>query len=103
MAESSFASLPLAYAEKSWFIVSAWSFLVLPLPIPLSFRRDSEGKTSMGGVTPFLYNSRERMICPSVMYPVKSGMGWVLSSSGMVRMGICVMDPFLPRIRPALS
>ena len=29
-----------------------------------------------------------KMICPSVIYPVKSGIGCVLSSSGMVRIGI---------------
>ena len=40
---------------------------------------------------------------PSVMYPVKSGMGWVTSSSGMDRMGIMVMEPLLSRIRPARS
>ena len=57
----------------------------------------------MGGVTPLRYRSRERMICPSVIYPVRSGMGCVLSSSGMVRIGIWVMEPSAPLIRPALS
>ena len=49
------------------------------------------------------YISRDKMICPSVIYPVRSGIGWVLSSSGMVRMGIMVMDPSLPILRPARS
>lgn len=40
---------------------------------------------------------------PSVIYPVRSGMGWVLSSSGIVKIGICVIEPFLPLIRPARS
>ena len=49
------------------------------------------------------YSSRDRIICPSVMYPVRSGIGWVLSSSGIVRMGIMVMDPGHPFRRPARS
>ena len=32
------------------------------------------------------------MTWPSVMYPVRSGIGWVMSSSGMVRIGIMVME-----------
>ena len=34
---------------------------------------------------------------------IRSGMGWVLSFSGMVRMGIMVMEPGLPSWRPARS
>lgn len=36
-------------------------------------------------------------------YPVRSGMGCVMSSLGMVRMGSCVMEPFFPMMRPARS
>lgn len=60
-------------------------------------------KTSIGGTIPFLYNSLERIICPSVIYPVKSGIGCVLSSSGIVNIGIWVIEPPLPLILPALS
>lgn len=39
---------------KSWFIVLEWSARVLPSPIPLSFSRERDGSTSMGGMIPFL-------------------------------------------------
>lgn len=42
-------------------------------------------------------------IYPSVIYPVKSGIGCVISSLGMVKMGIYVIDPFGPYTLPALS
>ena len=42
-------------------------------------------------------------IYPSVIYPVKSGIGCVISSLGIVRIGIYVIDPFLPVTLPALS
>ena len=44
-----------------------------------------------------------KMIWPSVMYPVKSGTGWVISPPGMVNMGISVKDPLFPAILPARS
>ena len=37
---------------------------------------------------PFLKISRPRKTWPSVMYPVRSGIGCVTSSLGMERMGI---------------
>ena len=37
-----------------------------------------------------------RYIWPSVMYPVRSGIGWVTSSPGMVSMFSWVMLPFFP-------
>ena len=46
--------------------------------------------------------SRSRTIWPSVIYPVRSGIGWVISSFGMVRIGICVTEPFLPHDAGAL-
>ena len=47
--------------------------------------------------------ARSSTICPSVIYPVRSGMGWVMSSLGMVSTGTWVTDPFRPRIMPARS
>jgi len=38
-----------------------------------------------------------------VYQPVKSGIGCVISSSGIVKIGICVTDPSTPSNRPALS
>jgi len=52
---------------------------------------------------PFRWRSRATAIWPSVMYPVRSAIGWVQSSSGIDMIGICVMLPFFPWIRPALS
>ena len=48
---------------------------VPPAPMPADASRLSEGSTSIGGLTPPRPSSRESTIWPSVMYPVKSGMG----------------------------
>ena len=50
-----------------------------------------------------MFNSGDRVICPSVIYPVKSGTGWVISLLGIVKIGICVTEPSAPLIIPALS
>lgn len=42
-------------------------------------------------------------IYPSVIYPVKSGIGCVISSFGKVKIGIYVIDPYFPSTLPALS
>ena len=42
-------------------------------------------------------------IYPSVIYPVRSGIGCVISSLGIVRIGNYVMDPFFPLTLPARS
>ena len=57
----------------------------------------------MGGYIPFLCICLFRTTCPSVIYPLRSGTGWVMSSSGMVSIGMRVMEPFFPFILPALS
>ena len=44
-----------------------------------------------------------KTICPSVIYPVKSGIGWVISSLGIVKIGIKVTEPSASLIIPALS
>ncbi len=51
----------------------------------------------------FWCSERSSTICPSVMYPVRSGIGCVMSSFGMVRIGICVTEPPDPFTMPALS
>ena len=45
----------------------------------------------------------ESTICPSVMYPVRSGTGWVMSPAGMVSTGTTVTEPGRPRMRPQRS
>ena len=50
----------------------------------------------MGGYIPFLCICLFRTTCPSVIYPLRSGTGWVMSSSGMVSIGMRVMEPFFP-------
>jgi hypothetical protein len=57
----------------------------------------------MGGYTPRRCRSRVATVWPSVMYPVRSGIGWVMSSAGIVRIGSCVIDPLRPWILPARS
>ncbi len=52
---------------------------------------------------PFLNRSRPSTIWPSVIYPVRSGIGCVMSSAGIDRIGTCVTLPFLPLILPARS
>ena len=64
---------------------------------------DNDGNTSLHGYIPFLCNSLDRTIWPSVIYPVKSGIGCVMSSPIIVNIGICVTEPFRPFITPALS
>ena len=46
----------------------------------LFMRRESEGRTLIGGYICLLWSWRSTKIWPSVMYPVRSGMGWVMSS-----------------------
>ena len=104
----------------SWFDTSPWSFLVSLSPIALFISRDSDGSTLIGGYICRLCSCRSTNICPSVIYPVRSGIGCVISvhvshtelgkqtkmhipSFGMVRMGICVIDPLRPCTRPARS
>ena len=43
------------------------NILVLVTITPLSFRRDREGSTSTGGLMPWRYRARDRMIWPSVI------------------------------------
>lgn len=38
-----------------------------------------------------------------MIYPVRSGIGCVISSLGIVKIGNYVIDPFLPSTLPALS
>ena len=61
-------SIPVnGYVIAASGTIFAWSALVLPSPIPLSFRRDRDGNTSIGGLIPLRYKSRLKMIWPSVM------------------------------------
>ena len=56
-----------------------------------------------GGKMPLEWSLRSKYIWPSVMYPVRSGIGCVMSSLGIDSSGICVMEPLRPVIRPARS
>jgi len=57
------------------------------LPIALFINLDKEGKISIGGYIYLLCIFRSMNIYPSVIYPVRSGIGCVISSLGIVRMG----------------
>jgi hypothetical protein len=64
----------------------------MPSPIADFIRRDSDGKHVDRWEDSLVWSWRSSG--PSVMYPVRSGIGWVMSSLGMVRMGNWVMEPF---------
>ena len=74
------------------------------IPLPRC-RPSSDGKrrrTLIGGYTLSVQLPVQDDL-PSVIYPVRSGIGWVISSLGMVRMGICVTEPSTPSTMPARS
>ncbi|OPZ39924.1 MAG: hypothetical protein BWY99_01227 [Synergistetes bacterium ADurb.BinA166] len=71
--------------------------------MPSFMRRDRLGSISTGGYIRLASRSRDSTICPSVMNPVRSGIGWVMSSFGMVSIGIWVTLPRPLRSTPALS
>ena len=81
------SSWPRPRKAEIWSATPRWSPRVLPAPIPAFMRRLSDGRTSIGGAMPRRSSSRDRTICPSVMYPVTSGIGCVTSSSGIERIG----------------
>ena len=65
----------------------------LALADSLIFQTGRDGSTSIGGCDAFSIQITAQDNLPSVIYPVKVGIGWVLSSSGIVRIRIIVILP----------
>jgi len=71
----------------------SWSFFLSPS----LFRVSGKGEKKQ------ISKSKNLKQNKNVLSPVRSGIGCVMSSLGIVRIGSCVIEPARPSMRPARS